>query len=102
MAAAEEMLKDFVSFLLELYGESECTINAYFLLHICDHVRHWGPLWGFFAFGFESMNGHLMGHIHATYRMADQLPFSLGISHAIDALQHKLVQSETTPKLQRL
>ena len=66
---------------------------------ICDHARHWGPLWGFSAFGFESMNGHLMGHIFATYRMADQFLLSLNILHAIDALQHKLFMSETTKTL---
>ena len=66
------------------------------LLHICDHNYHWGPLWGFSAFG---LNGHLMGHICATYRMADQLLLSLNILHAIDALQHKLFMSQTTKTL---
>lgn len=99
IAAAEEMLKDFVSFLPELYGESECTINSHLLLHMCDHVCHWGPLWGFSAFGFESMNGHLMGHIHATYRMANQLLFSLSTSQAIDTLQDKLLRTETNKTL---
>lgn len=74
IAAAEEMLRDFIHFLPELYSETECTLNAHLLLHICDHVRHWGPLWVFSTFGFESMNGYLVGHIHATYRVADQLP----------------------------
>ena len=97
--AAEEMLKDFVHFLPELYGEAECTINAHLLLHLCEHVRIWGPLWGFSAFGFESKNGHLMGHAHATYRVAEQLLFSLNLNQSLDVAQDKLLKTETEKTL---
>ena len=100
--AAEEMLKDFVNFLPELYSETECTLNAHLLLHICDHARHWGPLWGFSAFGFESMNGCLVGHIHATYRVASQLLFSLDLNQTLNYYHDRLLKTETEKTLQFL
>ena len=43
--AAEIMLKDFIVFLPEVYGESNCTANTHMLLHLPKYTRLWGPLW---------------------------------------------------------
>ena len=75
--AAEMMLKDFVELLPNLYSERECTLNAHLLLHLSEHARVWGPLWGFSAFPYEHKNGYLMGHVHSAHKIADQLLFSI-------------------------
>ena len=77
-------------------------MNAHLLLHLCDHVRHWGPVWGFSAFGFESMNEYSVQHIHATYRVADQLAFSLSLNETISSCHDRLLRTETTKTLQFL
>ena len=86
------MLEDFVLLFPELYGERNCVLNTHLLIHLCQQVRQWGPLWAFSAFGFESMNGHLMRYLHGTYRLADQLVFSLNLKarYILSCYQPKL------------
>ncbi|XP_075527413.1 uncharacterized protein LOC142559720 [Dermacentor variabilis] len=50
----------------ELYGQESMTYNAHILVHMVDHVDQWGPLWGFSAFPFESMNGRLVSLVNGT------------------------------------
>ena len=69
--AAHLLLSDYVTLIPELYNDCEYTINNHLLLHLCHDAKKWGPLWAFSAFGFESMNGHLTGHIHSPYRLAE-------------------------------
>ena len=97
--AAEEMLKDFLLLVPELYGTTDCVLNIHLLVHLCQHVRHWGPLWAFSAFGFESMNGHIVGPLHGTYRIADQLLFSIRLNETFSASQEKLLSTETEQTL---
>ena len=63
-----------------------------------DYARLWGPLWTHSAFGFESMNGHLTSMLHSTYRVADQLLFSIDVHNTLSILCEKLerVESEQT------
>lgn len=69
-----QFLKDYQ----ELYGQESMTYNAHVLVHMVDHVDQWGPLWGFSAFPFESMNGRLAclvngtryGHMHIVEKFA--------------------------------
>ncbi|KAH7985680.1 hypothetical protein HPB49_026311 [Dermacentor silvarum] len=57
-----QFLKDYE----ELYGQESMTYNAHILVHMVDHVDQWGPLWGFSAFSFESMNGRLVSLVNGT------------------------------------
>ena len=79
LAAAEEMLNLFCSFLPELYGDRFCTANAHALTHMAMYVRLWGPLWTQSAFGFESINGHLRKVIHGISHVIDQMGFSVDV-----------------------
>ena len=56
----------------------------------------------FSAFGFESMNGHLTGHIHSAYRLADRLIFSSKITDSLNSLEDQLVKSESGATLSYL
>ena len=95
ITAAEMMLKDFVVLLPELYDQKECTLNSHLLLHLGEHTRLWGPLWGFSAFAFEHKNGYLMDHVHSPHKVADQLLFSLHLNQRLDSLQDELLSIES-------
>ena len=40
------------------------------------------------------MNGHLTGHIHSPYRLADQLQFSLKVSNYLNRMEDQLLETE--------
>ena len=46
------------------------------------------------AFGFESMNGYLTSMLHSTYRVADQLLFSVDVHNTLSTLCDKLEHTE--------
>ncbi|XP_064459796.1 uncharacterized protein LOC135370047 [Ornithodoros turicata] len=60
--AMEEFLEEYE----QLYGIHNMTYNAHILLHMVDHVKEWGPLWGFSAYPFESINGKLVRFVNGT------------------------------------
>ena len=99
LAAAEEMLNLFCSFLPELYGDRFCTANAHALTHMAMYVRLWGPLWTQSAFGFESINGHLRKVIHGKSHVIDQMGFSIDVSMTLKSLEHTLVGAESEETL---
>ena len=68
--AAETMLKDFIVFIPELYGESNCTTNAHMLLHLPKYTRLWGPNQ---LLGTTKKNGDLKRNIHGKSIIHQQL-----------------------------
>ena len=57
----------------DLYPQEIYTMNVHSLIHLCQAVRSFGPLWSYSCFGFESMNGHLKRHCHGTRNVLLQL-----------------------------
>ena len=49
------------------------TMNMHQLKHLSECVKHWGPLWGYSCFCFESLNGHLKKLFHGTKDMSVQV-----------------------------
>ena len=49
------------------------TFNVHQLLHACDSVRNWGPLWVTSAYGFENTNGVLIDMFNGTQYMNMQI-----------------------------
>lgn len=47
-----------------LYGEEHVTFNCHQLIHLCDSVQNWGPLWATSALGFEKNNKDLQALLH--------------------------------------
>ena len=41
---------------------------------IPECVANWGPLWAYYCFQFESVNGHLKSRYHGTKAMNAQVP----------------------------
>ena len=56
-----------------LVGERHVPINVHLLIHICDCVKMWGPLWCYSCYTFETMNGHLKKLFHGTRDMTKQV-----------------------------
>ncbi len=100
--AAETMLFDFYIMLPELYGINSCTLNAHCLTHLAYYVRIWGPLWTHSLFGFESMNGHLVSMLHSKRKLAEQLIFSIDVSHTIGMLSDQLAGKENVDTMEFL
>ena len=48
-------------------------MNVHMLKHLPECVLHWGPLWVYSCFKFESANGHLKVHYHGTKAMNTQV-----------------------------
>ncbi|EEC04620.1 conserved hypothetical protein, partial [Ixodes scapularis] len=57
LGAIEAEIAVFMREYQDLYGCAHMTFNLHLIVHLCDSVRQWGPLWGFSAFPFENMNG---------------------------------------------
>ena len=67
---ARTKLNRFVEQFQEIYKIENMSFNVHQLLHACDCVIHWGPLWGFSAYGFEDMNGQLLNMFNGTQAVA--------------------------------
>ena len=92
--AAEEMLQDFCALLPELYGEMNCIINAYLILHLTHYVHLWGPLRTHSAFGFENKNGIVKNLSHSKYQVLHQIIFNVEVDQTLQLVHHKVAQGE--------
>lgn len=48
-------------------------MNVHLLQHLPDCVRLWGPLWAYWCFHFENLNGYLKSLFHGTRDMSKQV-----------------------------
>ena len=60
---ADELIKQFWKLFVELYGADKCTINIHLHGHLTSCVREYGPVYSFWCFAFERMNGILGSYI---------------------------------------
>ena len=60
---ADELLMDFCKKFVELYGEQHCTINMHLHGHLKECVLDFGPVYSFWLFSFERLNG-ILGSYH--------------------------------------
>ena len=56
---AHRCLLKMVKLIEEIYGSEKITPNLYLCLHICECVMDYGPLYAFWCFSYERMNGLL-------------------------------------------
>ena len=56
--------------------ESKITMNIHLLQHLTSCVQHYGPLWAYTCFCFESLNNHLKHLFHGTRDMSTQVKIS--------------------------
>ncbi|XP_052212666.1 uncharacterized protein LOC127831685 [Dreissena polymorpha] len=74
---ADHLLNVFVKTVDALYDSSVLGLNIHNLLHLCDCVRKWGPLWAWSCFSFESFNGEIKKTIHGTGSVCKQVFWAL-------------------------
>ena len=56
---ADACLLDFLKKFEDLYGKEYCTINLHLHAHLTECVKDFGPVYSFWLFSFERMNGIL-------------------------------------------
>lgn len=88
------MLVRFYELVPKLYPETLCTMNVHSLIHLCDFVNRWGPLWCYSAFGFESFNGYLKRHCHGTRNVLPQIINAVRLRQKLPLLQQKYLDKE--------
>jgi hypothetical protein len=59
MEEAHEGLIRIIKLIEEHYGEGKITPNLHLSLHLCECSYDYGPLYSFWCFSFERMNGIL-------------------------------------------
>ena len=57
--AADQYLLQFCKVFQRLYGAQHCTINMHLHLHLKEIVLDYGPVYSFWCFSFERLNGIL-------------------------------------------
>ena len=59
MGEAHQRLIKVVKLIEENYGRNKITPNLHLSLHLCECALEYGPLYSFWCFSFERMNGIL-------------------------------------------
>ena len=59
MGEAHSALIEIIKLIEENYGEGKITPNLHLSLHLCECAHDYGPLYSFWYFSFERMNGIL-------------------------------------------
>ena len=59
MDEAHQKLIEIVKLIEQHYGRDKITPNLHLLLHLCECSYDFGPLYAFWCFSFERMNGIL-------------------------------------------
>lgn len=86
LEAARHMLKSFYQLVPKLYPQELCTTNVHSLIHLCDCVQRWGPLWCYSAFGFENLHGYMRKHCHGTRNVLPQLIHAVQTRQALPTI----------------
>lgn len=69
----EKRLQVFVKEYEDYYGQSNVTMNLHNLIHLCDTVKHHGPLWCQSMFSMEANNGHLANLAKSTCGVVENI-----------------------------
>lgn len=95
------LIQSFCEQMLDLYGAKAATPNLHLHLHLCDVVRDFGPIYGFWLYGFEWFNGILGSYKTNNRDIESQIMKKLlegTISHNIQSSQDMLDDFSTLVK----
>ncbi|GBB85072.1 hypothetical protein RclHR1_11640010 [Rhizophagus clarus] len=70
MKEAHELLVKIIKLIKEHYGEGKIMPNLYLSLHLCECSYDYGPLYSFWYFSFEQMNG-VLGSLPNSHRQIE-------------------------------
>ncbi len=97
--AATRRLNDFVKNFEGLYRESALSFNLHILLHACQCVSRWGPLWAYSAYGFEDCNGVLLNLFNGTQSINTQITKNFLHLQKLKAYTYKFFDENTNVNL---
>lgn len=63
VSEGDTYLMEFCRSFAELYGSEHCTLNMHLHGHLAECIRDYGPVYSFWCFAFERMNG-ILGSYH--------------------------------------
>ena len=98
---AQVALEKFVVYTTRLYGKEHVSYNVHQLVHLCDTVRSWGPLWANSSFPFESMNHVILQMKHGTQHTAMQIADRYLTMRCIPSLE-KVYMGNASPEVLQL
>lgn len=87
---ANALLHEFVADVENLYGKQAMMYNVHQLLHVCESVTNWGPLWAHNGFAFESGNGKLLKKIFAANGVCNQISRFINLQQSFDFIVCKM------------
>lgn len=87
---AQANLKKFVGETELYYSPRTMTFNVHQLLHLCQSVLDWGPLWAHNGYGFESGNGKIKRMIKAAKGVLHQVCRSLDFRQSAVILEQHI------------
>ena len=64
---ADSLLEEFCRYYVSLFGKDHCTINLHLSCHLSECVRDYGPVYSFWLFAYERLNG-ILGSYHTNNR----------------------------------
>ncbi len=67
MAEADKLLMEFYGQVVTLYGDEACNPNLHLHGHLHECIKDYGPVYSFWLFSFERMNG-ILGSYHTNSR----------------------------------
>ena len=69
---ADDLLNEFCTAFLKLYGPRHCNMNMHLHLHLAKCIYDFGPVYSFWCFSFERMNG-VLGSYHTNNLFSSQV-----------------------------
>jgi len=68
---AHKRLVKMVKIIEQYYGQKKITLNLHLSLHLCECANDYGPLYAFWCFSFERING-MLGTLPNSHRNIEQ------------------------------
>ena len=85
------MILKFCQQFQEIYGKCYMLANIHQLLHLCDNVKHLGPLWTHSCFPFEDKNKFILQLIHGSQKIECQLNSAINVIQSIPNVVEKTI-----------
>ena len=91
---AGRLLSHFCLIFGKLYGDRQERINVHLLLHLCDFVKLFGPLFCYSCFPFEDFNGLLKSLVKGSQHAEAQIVNSVSIIQKLPELAKQFYLKE--------
>ena len=102
LCESEDLLKQFWKAFVDLYGKGACTINMHLHGHLTECIRDFGPVYSFWCFSYERMNGILGSYRTNNHHVSVQYMHKFSASKAYAPINWpKEFSGEYLPLLQR-